>query len=159
VCVATALAAGSLACGPSRSHLDPAHAAALRDSVVRFAGRIPMALAEEGPIAWLRYFDDEPTFFMASDGQMVFPSRDSATAFVRHLAETVSAIDLEWEEFRVEPLAPGLAEIATAYQETITDTAGTTSNFRGYMTAVACHTSDGWRLRSLHWSSPVPPRH
>jgi len=147
------------ACGPSRSDLDPDHAAALEDSVAQFAGRIPPALAEDGPMAWLQFFDAEPSFFMASDGQLVFPSHDSATAFVARLAETVAAIDLEWIDFRATPLSPGLAEIATAYRETITDTAGVTSSFGGYMTGVARHTPDGWRLRSLHWSSPVPPRH
>jgi hypothetical protein len=106
-----------------------------------------------------RHFETTPGFFMAVDGQIAFPGADSVTASVRALSRTVSAIDLEWMDLRVEPLGPGVAVIAAAYQESVTDTAGSTVAFAGYMTGVARHTPDGWRLQHLHWSSPIPPGH
>ena len=138
---------------------DAAHAAAIRDSVITFATTIARRLSEEGPAAWLRYFEASPAFFMASDGQAVFPSNDSAAAFVEGLTRTITAIDLEWVDLRVEPLAPGLAVIGASYRETVTDTAGVAVEFGGFMTGVARHTPEGWRLRNLHWSSPRPPPH
>jgi hypothetical protein len=146
-------------CGRSAANLDPDRAALLHDSVEQWIAGLPLRLAEDGPRAWLRYFEADPRFFMASDGALVFPDRDSATVSVRQLARTVSAVDLEWLDLRVQPLAPGLAVVASAYDETITDTLGTATAFRGYMTAVVRHTPDGWRIRNLHWSSPAPPRH
>lgn len=157
IAIATAAIAG--ACDRPSTDLDPQHAAALRDSAEQFVSGIPLGLAEDGPIAWLRFFDEDQPFFMASDGALVFPDRDSAVVFVRQLARTVTALDLEWSDLQIEPLAPGLAVIATAYDETITDTAGTATTFGGYMTGIVHHASKGWRIRSLHWSSPVPPRH
>jgi hypothetical protein len=155
-----ALAGIALACGGgSRRALEPTHAEAMRDSVRQFARQIVRGLADDGPMAWLRYFETTPAFFMASDGRLVFPSNDSATVFVQHLGDVVSAIDLEWTDLRVEPLAPGIAVVAAAYREAITDTSGATTSFGGFLTGVARHTPDGWRLRNLHWSSPVPPRH
>lgn len=148
-----------LACGRAPQDLDRAHADALRDSARQFAVQIARDLARDGPAAWLRYFERHPSFFMASDGALIFPDNDSAAVFVEGLARTSSAIDLEWIDLRVEPVAPGLAVIASGYHETITDTAGTTIEFGGYVTGLAHHTSDGWRLRDLHWSSPVPPPH
>lgn len=148
------------ACAPrSAGELDAAHAAAMRDSVAMFATTIARRLSQEGPAAWLRYFETSPAFFMASDGQALFPSNDSATAFVEGLTRTIIAIDLEWVELRVEPLAPGLAVLGASYHERITDTAGVTVEFGGFLTAVARHTTEGWRLRNLHWSRPVPPLH
>jgi len=157
IAVATVAIAG--ACDRPSTDIDPRHAAALRDSVEQFVSGIPLGLAEDGPLGWLRYFAEDARFFMASDGALIFPDRDSAVAFVRQLARSVSALDLEWIDLRVEPTAPGLAVVATAYEETITDTAGTATTFGGYMTGVVHHGDDGWRLLNLHWSSPVPPRH
>ena len=147
----------TFACRAEPRDLDRAHAEAMRDSVRRFAVQIARGLAEDGPAAWLRYFEPHPSFFMASDGALVFPDLDSATVFVRELARRYSAIELQWIDLRVEPVAPGLAVIASAYHETITDTAGATIVFGGYVTGLARHTGDGWRLRDLHWSTPVPP--
>jgi hypothetical protein len=152
------LSAAGLACGGPPRDLDPAHADALRDSVRQFAVAIARDLAEDGPAAWLRHFERSPAFFMASDGRVVFPDNAAAGATVADLAQQFAAIDLEWVDPRVEPLAPGLAVIASSYRETITDTAGATAAFDGFVTAVARHTDAGWRIRNLHWSSPVPAR-
>jgi hypothetical protein len=159
ILLAALTTAGLPSCTRSAAELDADRAAVLRDSVEQWMAVIPLRLAEDGPRAWLRYFEADPGFFMASDGALVLPDRDSATAFVGQLARTVSAVDLEWLDPRVVPLAPGLAVVATAYDETITDTAGTATAFRGYMTAVVRHTPDGWRIRNLHWSSPAVPGH
>jgi hypothetical protein len=121
--------------------------------------QIPRDLAVDGPIAWLRHFETSPAFSMAVDGRVILPGADSATAYLRALSRTVSAIDLEWTDLRVEPLAPGIAAVAAAYRESVTDTVGSSVAFAGYMTGVARHTSNGWRLQHLHWSSPVPPAH
>jgi len=148
----------AVACAPDRTQdLEPAHAAALRDSVMQVARQIPRDLAADGPIAWLRYFETGPGFIMATDGRIVFPSSDSARVFVEYLSRNLSAVDLDWLDLRVEPLAPGVAALAASYRETITYTAGGDTTFAGYPTGVARHRADGWRLQHLHWSSPVPP--
>lgn len=159
ILLAAVTTAGLSSCTRSPAQLDAERAAVLRDSVEQWMAAIPLRLAEDGPSAWLRYFATDSGFFMASDGGLALPDRDSATVFVRRLARTVSAVDLEWLDLRVAPLAPGLAVVATAYDETITDTAGTPTAFRGYMTAVVRHTPDGWRIGNLHWSSPPVPGH
>jgi hypothetical protein len=148
----------AFACARAPADLDRTHADAIRDSVRQFAVQIARDLARDGPAAWLAHFEDHPRFFMASDGALVFPDHDSATVFVEGLARAIAAVDLDWVDLRVEPVAPGLAVIASAYHEAITDTAGATITFGGYVTGLARHTEGGWRLRHLHWSSPVPAR-
>jgi hypothetical protein len=136
--------------------LDPAHAAAIQDSVSDMAAAIARDLERDGPTAWLSYFLDGPEFFMASDGNLVFPSIDSATSFVRGFAPGIADMELVWEDMRVDPLSPGAAVLGASYREVLTDTAGSELRFRGYFTGLAVHTPMGWRLRDLHWSSPLP---
>jgi len=154
------LAATVVGCGSPASNqpLEGDPSTALRDSVEQFFESIPGALAEEGPIAWLGFFEEDPDFFMASDGDLVFPSSDSATAFVRGLSEKISTIQLTWKDLRVTPVASGIAVVGAAYRETVTDTAGVEVGFGGYVTGVARHREEGWRIQNLHWSSPVPSR-
>jgi hypothetical protein len=154
------LAMVGVACGSpvSRLPLEADRSEAIRDSVKQFFESIPATLTEDGPIAWLRHFEEGPEFFMASDGELAFPSSDSAKAFVRLLSQRISAIRLLWADMRVVPLGPGIAVVGATYRETVTDTAGTEVDFGGFMTGVSRHHQEGWRIQNLHWSSPVPSR-
>lgn len=149
-----------VACGPpvSKQHLEPDHADAMRDSVEQFFESISSSLSEDGPIAWLQHFEESPEFFMASDGNLVFPSSDSAKAFVRGLSQRISAIQLRWIDLRVVPVNPGVAVAGASYQETVTDTAGVDVSFGGFMTGVVRHNEEGWRIQNLHWSRPISER-
>lgn len=154
---AVLLAAVLVGCRPpDGSTLDNAHAAALRDSVTQAANALAVDLAQEGPNAWLGYFEESTSFFMASDGVLRFPTIDSAITFVRAFAPTYTSLRLEWDDLRVEPLGAGVAVMATPYRETLVDTTGAELSLGGYVTAVWSHTAEGWRIRNLHWSSPVP---
>lgn len=145
------------ACAPEPDRpLDATGERAVRDSVSRLMASIPVGLASDGPSAWLRFLEPGPSFFMASDGRVAFPGIDSAQVFLKTFSSTVGAMELVWEGIRIEPLGSGLATVGAAYHESITDTAGVTVSFDGFMTAVARRGPDGWRLQSLHWSSPVP---
>lgn len=133
---------------------DTEHAGAMRDSVSAMLDDVAASLAAEGPVAWLRFFEDSSAFLMASDGEITFPDTDSAAAFLASFARGVSGMKLTWDDVRIEPITPGVASFAAAYHESIRDTAGAVASFRGYVTGVARHTSREWRLQHLHWSSP-----
>jgi len=124
----------------------------LRLGVRDLTARIPQDLAREGPKAWLRHFRRSPSFFMASDGRLLFPDNATADSFVADLATKIRTLDLQWKGIRLDSLAPGLALIATPFKESITDTAGRIQRIEGYFTAVAERTDSGWQLRNAHWS-------
>ncbi len=100
----------------SRQQLEADHADAMRDSVEQFFESIIGGLSEDGPIAWLQYFEESSEFFMASDGKLLFPSSDSAKAFVRGLSQKISAIQLRWIDLRVAPISPGTAVVGASYR-------------------------------------------
>ena len=145
------------ACGTSapEAALDADRAAAIRDSVAILLEAIAHDLSDGGPMAWLGHFEETPAFFMSSDGAILFPTADSAATFVRGLARRYTEIELEWIDVRIEPVGPGLAVVGASYEETLTDIAGAELDFAGYVTALARHGADGWRLQHLHWSSPT----
>jgi len=143
--------------GGTGTDLSAEHRGAMRDSVLAFIEEIPELLAQDGPAAWLGFFDGTPAFFMASDGQTAFPTRDSAEILLANFSPTVANMELVWEDLRIEPLAPGVATVATPYREKIVFTDGTAVAFGGYVSGVARNNAGSWTLQHLHWSSPVAP--
>ncbi len=154
--VGGALAMATSCSSPVTSEFTQQHAAALRDSVTRFAGIISSDIADRGPIAFADHFSDTPSFFMASDGRLRFPSHDSAVAFLAGFARGISRMEFEWLDLQIDPLAPGLAMIASPFYELLADTAGGVIEMEGFYSAVAEHTAEGWRLRNAHWSIVRP---
>ena len=128
----------------------------VQDSVQLMAESIAKDISREGPIIWLRYFENTPDFFMAADGQLVFPNIDTATSFVNNiLIKIMPKIQLHWSNIRIDPLTNKLASISAIYHEDITDPTGKMTPHDGYFTGIAHQTSQGWKLRNAHWSSIV----
>jgi len=113
---------------------------------------IPAILAAQGPLGWARVFEAGPSFSMATEGQLVFPSRAVADSALADYATRFRAMELTWQGLEVEPAAPGVVSVRSGFDETITDTGGAVLRFRGYLTALATRGDSGWRLRQLHWS-------
>jgi hypothetical protein len=56
----------------------------VQDKVKLMTDSIASAVSNEGPTAWLNYFENTPDFFMVSDGQLVFPNIDTAKNFINN---------------------------------------------------------------------------
>lgn len=138
--------------------LDSAHAAAITDSVRTFAENVARGVTTRGPAAWRDYFAAERAFFMASEGRLVFPSSDSAARAITTLTQLITRIELGWgEPLRIDPLAPGLAMLATPYHELLVDIQGRRIEEDGFLTAIVEHRPTGWQFRNAHWSVVTPP--
>ena len=124
-------------------------------AVRRMAASIAADLSRDGPTAWIRYFDDDPRFLMAADGKLQFDGIAAARSFLSDFGKRITHVELTWTDVRVDPLAPGVATLAASYREALTDTQGHTMRPNGYFTGVAVRRADGWKLQSLHWSSPA----
>jgi hypothetical protein len=147
-----------LACAAPAPSFDTAHAAAMTDSVRAFAASVAEGITTGGPTAWRRYFAETPAFFMASEGQLVFPNSDSAGRAIANLPRFIASIRLQWgDSVRVDPLAPGLALMGASYHETRVDPAGHRLEEMGFFTGVVEHETGGWRFRNAHWSVVTPP--
>jgi hypothetical protein len=158
-CSIAAMVVSSACAAPSPSAAFTAsHAAAIVDSVRAFADTIARGITRRGPGAWRDYFADTSAFFMADEGQLVFPSGDSATRGIEGLKQMIARIDLQWgDTVRVDPLAPGLAMMATTYHELRVDPKGNRVDERGYFTGLAEHRFGGWQFRDAHWSVLAKP--
>ena len=142
-----------LACNNRSGSPSARQISTVRDSAGMMMESIAAGISQQGPVAWLHYFEDTTNFFMASEGRLVFPNNDSARNFINHtLVKTISKIELQWHDIRIEPLTSDFVQVAASFHEDITDATGKKIPEDGYFTGLAHHTSTGWKLMSAHWS-------
>jgi hypothetical protein len=142
-----------ISCSSKRSALNSSQISAVRDSVLIMTESIAASVSQQGPVAWLHYFEDTANFYMASEGRLVFPNHDSAGSFINNtLVRTIRKIELQWHGIRIDPLTTDFAGIAASFHEDITDSTGKKIPEDGYFTGLAHQTSAGWKLMNAHWS-------
>ena len=124
----------------------------------RFAAGVAHDVTQDGPAAWRKEFSDSPSFFMASEGKLVFPNRQAAAQAIDDLARTVKQIQLNWgDDLRVDPLTEDLAQVACSWHEVRVDTEGHRVEESGFFTGLAEKQKGQWQFRNAHWSVVVPP--
>ena len=143
--------------GAAPPSLSPATRAAVTDAVRQFAQDVAHDVTREGPAAWRRYFSPSPSFFMASDGQLVFSDAASAARGIDDLTRITKSIELRWgDDLRVDPLTPELAVVASSWSEVQVAVDGGRVTEHGYFTAVAERRDGRWKFRNAHWSVAAP---
>lgn len=136
----------------------PVDASSVESAVRSFMARVAHDVTQEGPSAWATAFADGPSFFMAVDGQLVFPSGAAARAALPEVSRAIPHIELVWgKDMRVDVLTANLAVVATSWREVRVDSAGHRVDEKGFFTAVAELLDGRWQLRNAHWSDPRPP--
>lgn len=142
-----------LSCKSNTDSLTQHQSTEVKDNVQKMMDMIAKDISDEGPIAWLKYFEKTPAFFMASEGQLVFPNSDSATLFIKNtLIKQIRKIRLFWGSVRIDPVNNKFAIVAATWNEDLSDFADITISQSGYFTGVAEKTLQGWQLRNAHWS-------
>ncbi|MEP6950846.1 MAG: hypothetical protein ABI863_16290 [Ginsengibacter sp.] len=107
-----------VSCSNNKETYTTGQLSAVRDSVQAMAESIARDISAEGPVAWLKYFENTPGFFMASEGRLVFPNNDAATTFIKNiLVKSISKIELHWNDIRIDPLTTELAGISADFYE------------------------------------------
>jgi hypothetical protein len=115
-------------------------------------------VTQEGPLAWLKFFNTGPEFFMAVNGQLAFPNAAAAKEGTQNFARTINRIDLTWgDDLHVDPLTAELAVVAASWREIQVDKAGHRIEEAGYFTGLAEYRGGRWRFRDAHWSAPISP--
>jgi len=138
--------------------LTPGSAAGIDESARTFMQTVAHDVTQEGPLAWLKFFDTGPEFFMAVNGQLAFPNAAAAKEGTQNFARTINHIELTWgNDLRVDPLTPVLSVVAASWREIQIDKAGHRVEQSGYFTGLAAYRDGHWRFRNAHWSAPVSP--
>jgi len=145
--------------GDDSASFSVAKKAAVEQEVRRFVSDLTRDVTQEGPAAWQKYFADSPSFFMASEGRLEFPNRQSATQGIDGLRRTIQHIELSWgEDLRVDPLTPDFVVVASSWHEVVVDKQGHQAAQSGFFTSLAEHRNGQWRFRNAHWSVAAPSR-
>ena len=147
-----------IACPPSggASHPPAVTSGAVDQAVRSFMQTVSHSVTQDGPLAWIKFFDASPAFFMAVNGQMAFPNASAAQEGTRKFAQTIRQIELKWgDDLRVDPLTNEYAVVGVSWREVQVDTAGHSVTETGYFTALAEYRDGHWQFRDAHWSAPV----
>lgn len=131
-------------------------AVAVDRAVRAFMQTVSHSVNQDGPLAWIKYFDKSPAFFMAVNGQMAFANASAAQEGTRKFAQTIRQIELKWgDDLRVDPLTSKYAVVGVSWREVQIDTDGHSVTETGYFTALAEFGDGHWQFRDAHWSAPV----
>src|ERR1700734_2834901 len=104
----------------SSQALSPARRAAVESEVRQFTATVAHDVTSDGPIAWRKFFADEPQFFMAVNGTLAFADGPSAANAMPQIAALFKSIELKWgDDLRVDPLTDTLCNVASSYSEKI----------------------------------------
>jgi hypothetical protein len=142
--------------GASHSHFMAPDEVAVDRAVRAFMQTVSHSVTQDGPQAWVKYFDASPAFFMAVNGQIAFPNAAAAQEGTRKFAQTIRQIELKWgNDLRVDPLTQEFAIVAVSWREIQVDTAGHSVTETGYFTGLAEYREGRWQFRNAHWSAPV----
>ena len=142
--------------GASHSHSVTPDGAASQHAVRVFMQTVSHSVTQDGPMAWIKYFDASPAFFMAVNGQIAFPNTAAALEGTRKFAQTIRHIELTWgDDLRVDPLTNEFAVVGVSWREIQVDAGGHSITETGYFTGLAEYREGHWQLRDAHWSSPV----
>jgi hypothetical protein len=127
--------------------------AAVENGVRQFMSSVEQDVTREGPAAWAHEFSHEPTFFMVSDGVLLFPSGAAAAQGVQSLRQVIKKIELHWGgDLRIDALSPDFAVVGTSWQET-REMQGREVKDHGYFTGLVEQANGKWQFRNAHWST------
>jgi hypothetical protein len=153
----TAYALHARASAQPPQSLSPAESAAVESAVKAFAQTVAHDVTHDGPLAWRKYLEDSPAFFMAVNGAMAFPDSAATKSGLDAFAPTIKHIELKWgDDLRVDPLTPNLAVVAATYHELQVPTSGQPHEETGFFTGLAELQGGRWQFRDAHWSQPLP---
>jgi hypothetical protein len=130
--------------------------AAIETSVREFMNQVAQDVTQNGPLTWQKEFQDSPSFFMASDGQLAFANGQAAQQGIPALPNIIKKIELRWNGVRVDVLAPDLAVVGASWQEVREDPQGHSLTQKGYFTGVVQQQNGRWQFRDAHWSTTPP---
>ena len=121
------------------------------------AANIAQDISNDGPAAWLNYFEDSPDFFMANEGQLVFKDSKTAKKFIINtLVKNIPVVKLQWDHLRIDPITSVFAAMGAGFHEDQVNSSGKKLAYDGYFTGIAHYDGHSWKLRNLHWSIMKP---
>jgi len=135
------------------SQLSPEQKTAVKAAVRSSMADVARDVSANGPTAWQKHFVDDPSFFMAAQGQLFFPNGQPMGQWVQGITHFIKTVNLQWgDPMRIDPLTPTLAMVGAPYVEIQTDPQGQQMTERGYFTGLAELRNGRWQFRDAHWS-------
>ena len=142
-------------CQSTRPPLTEAHAEAIRDSVAAAMEEFRNLGEAADREAVGNFYSESPAFRFYENGELRYESAGDVRAALADLGPGMR-ITTEYSETDIEPLAPGLAQVRSRFESTLSGEGGFELSYGGAVTMLWVHETGGWRILSGHSSAPVP---
>ncbi len=134
------------ACQQPSPTLSAEEAARVTDSVRQTLNRYYADIRTQGLNAEFQYLDSSTDFFWVPPGYTGPISYDSVATVLRRTAPRYTLIDNVWDTLSIRPMTEELASYTGRLTSTMTDTAGSTSQFKLVETGMVIKRTAGWKL-------------
>ncbi len=138
---------------PAPPQFTAAHRAAIEDSVRSMLETYREAVNAGDWEGVASYYGDDDRFHWIEDGEVRYRTKEEVRQALLSLGGFFSSVRLTVTETRVTPLAPGIAHVATMFEQELVPSGGEPVGFSGALTVLALHTPEGWKLVSGHTST------
>ncbi len=144
-------AAGCAESAPTE--LTAAHRAAIEDSVRAMLQTYRETVNAGDWEAVTAYYGDDERFHWIEDGEVRYRTKEEVSQALASLGGFFTSVRLTVKETRVTPLAPGIAHVATLFEQELVPSEGQPFRFSGALTLLALNTPEGWKLTAGHTST------
>lgn len=139
----------------AQGRLSQAHVDAMRDSVRAFMKTFGEAF-EAGRYEQVgAMYSSDARFRWIESGVVTARSAAQIATYLKQYPAGMK-VKNTFTDTEVLPLAPGLAQLITAFRTEVGDPAAGGFAFGGAMTVILIHESGGWKFLQGHASAPVP---
>ena len=90
---------------------------------------------------------------LLEDGRVAYRGRAEVTEALATLGDQFPEVEVAFGELEILPLAPGLAEVLTTYEQSFRNSEGVGFELKGALSFTLIHESVGWRILVGHTST------
>jgi len=99
-------------------------------------------------------YANDSRFHVVEDGAVRYSDVDSVYVALDMLQTMFTRVRLMYNDLRVVPLAPGVANATIMYDQAFDDSTGTVFTLEGALTLTLVHLDSGWKVLVGHTSTP-----
>jgi ketosteroid isomerase-like protein len=153
-----ALVAASLAtaCQPRPASLTAGQRTAIVDSVQTMLTAWRDAFNARDFVRAATFYSHDSEFRWYENGELKFRSGAELADTMKAEGSAFRALAMSLVNTQITPLAGGIAEVSTGFDEKITDSTGQTFGIVGAVTMTAVHGDSGWKFLMGHTSIVLP---
>ncbi len=144
------------ACSETAHELSPEERQAVSDSVQTFLDGYLDAMLDGRWAEVAEAYSSDSRLRLLEDGRVAYRDRAQISEALASLGDQFPNVEIAFGELEILPLAPGLAEVLTTYEQSFSNSEGAGFELKGALSFTLIHEPLGWRILVGHTSTLRP---